>query len=127
MVALREPAITDPARERAGVRNVVANLELSARMSADCNIAVDGNDRRDGGRGLFERSDQSEESSRTAHGATFGSALPAVSRHRRGGWSGHPTRCGSATSDQYGVYYPKSGRVSTLTGQKVPEGGTIQE
>jgi hypothetical protein len=61
MAALREPVFTDLPNERAGIRNVVANWELSARISADCNVAPDCNDRTDGSRGLFEGSDRSEE------------------------------------------------------------------
>jgi hypothetical protein len=35
----------DVAPERAGVHNFFAHLEIGARMSADCNIAADCNDR----------------------------------------------------------------------------------
>jgi hypothetical protein len=48
-VALRQPVFTGLAREGAGIRNVFADWELSARIRADCNIAVDCNDGRDGG------------------------------------------------------------------------------
>jgi hypothetical protein len=42
---LRDPAIIDLVRERVCVPNIAAHLEISARIRADCNIAVDCNDR----------------------------------------------------------------------------------
>jgi hypothetical protein len=44
MMVLGDPAIIDLVQERARIHNVVAHLEIGARLSTDCNVAVDCND-----------------------------------------------------------------------------------
>jgi hypothetical protein len=45
MIERGDPAITGLVQERARAHNIFADLKMSARISGDCNVAVDCNDR----------------------------------------------------------------------------------